>query len=475
MVAAIEAFATSVSSVLFYEIFGIPFLVAWFVCGALFFTFRLGFINIRLIPHALEICFKNTYAEDAPGEITSRQAFASAVSATVGLGNISGVAVAVGMGGPGAVIWMTIAGFFAMSLKFAEVTMAHKYRHFSPQGKVRGGGFYFLTNSLQDKPYVMLGMSLAALFALFCILGSLGGGNMFQANQAVKMMVHSFGAIADTETLTYVLTSILTLVVGVTLIGGIQRIAKVASVLVPVMTVIYLFSAGIVLLVNISGIPAALFQMLTLAFDWNAAGGGIVGTIAIGLQRASFSNEAGLGSAPIAHSVTKTNEPVREGCVALLEPFIDTMVICMITGLLITVTGVYSNEKLEGVVMTSHAFETVFPWFPGILSVCVVLFAFSTIITWSYYGESAFSYLFGEKNIRVFHLIYCGATFFGGISTLTLVVKLSDLFMLSMGIPNLIGLYILSSELKRDLDSYFERLRNGSFAAAKVTPPSTKA
>ena len=468
MISAIEAFATAISSVLFYEIFGIPFLVAWFVCGALFFTFRLGFINIRLIPHALELCFKNTYVEDAPGEITSRQAFASAVSATVGLGNISGVAVAVGMGGPGAVIWMTIAGFFAMSLKFAEVTLAHKYRYLSPQGKVRGGGFYFLTNSLQNKPYVLLGTGLAGMFALFCILGSLGGGNMFQANQAVKMMVHSFGLTSNPDTLTYVLTGLLTLMVGVTLIGGIKRIAKVASILVPIMTVIYLFSAGIVLMVHIAQIPHAFFQMLALAFDWQAAGGGVVGTVAIGLQRASFSNEAGLGSAPIAHSVTKTNEPVREGCVALLEPFIDTMVICLITGLLITVTGVYHDSSLEGVVMTSRAFETVFPWFPVVLSLCVVLFAFSTIITWSYYGESAFCYLFGEKNIRVFHLLYCGATFFGGIATLNLVVKLSDLFMLSMGIPNLISLYILSSELKRDLDSYFDRLRTGQFVTAKV-------
>jgi len=451
------------SSILFYNtpLINMPFLVLWLLIGGVFFTLKLGFVNIRLFGHAFGVVRGRYTNKDDKGEISHFQALAAAVSATVGLGNIAGVALAVAVGGPGAVIWMVFAGFLGMSSKFAEVTMGQKYRKFDENGHVSGGAFHYLKDGLAEKGHVKLGKVLAVIFAFCCIGGALGGGNMFQANQAVSILTHSFDAL---EKLDMVLALFFSVSVGIVLIGGIKRIARVAEATVPFMAFIYLSAALVVLFVNAEKIPAAFALMFSSAFTWEAGGGGMLGAIIQGVKRAAFSSEAGLGSAPIAHAAAKSKLPVREGSVALLEPFIDTVIICFMTGLVITVTGVYTDSSIEdGVLLTSNAFATVIDWFPMVLSVAVVLFAYSTMITWSYYGDRAWSYLFGRKYITLYHIIFVTTTFTGGIVSLKVAIDFSDLLLLSMAIPNLIGLYILSGDIRKDTDDYIKSLKEGEF------------
>lgn len=462
-VSGLWSFVNFLNAILFFEIFSFPLLVLWLIIGGLFFTIYLNFINIRLFGHAVQVVRGKYSKKSDPGEVTHFQALAAAVSATVGLGNIAGVAVAVTMGGPGAVIWMVIAGLFGMTTKFAEVTLGQKYRTIDKKtGKVSGGAFLYLSQGLKEQKLPKLGKLLAGVFAVFCIGGSLGGGNMFQSNQAVKILAGTFPSLSGVD---YVIALVLAVSVGMVLIGGIRRIAHVAEKIVPLMAFIYLGSALVVLAVNIDHLTSAIAFMFKDAFSGMAVGGGIVGALIAGVKRATFSNEAGLGSAPIAHAAARTKEPVREGCVALLEPFIDTVVICFMTGLVITVSGVYQDKSIEGgVLLTAAAFSTVADWFPIVLSVAIVLFAYSTMITWSYYGERAWGYLFSQKSISVYHIIFCSATFLGGvIDDIDLIVNLSDLLMLSMAIPNLIGLYILAPKIKKMLNSYTKKLQSGKF------------
>lgn len=472
----IETIVNSLSNILFYKIYGFPFLVLWLVAGGVFFTVRLGFINFRLFGHAIRVVRGKYSSGDEPGEVSHFQALVAAVSATVGLGNIAGVAIAVSIGGPGAVVWMAFAGLLGMSTKFAEVTLGQFYRKIDKDGKVSGGAFYYLRDGLRDLNLAGFGKVLAVLFAILCILGSLGGGNMFQSNQTVSIMVNSFSFFSNLD---WVIALVLAVAVGTVLIGGIKRIALVAEAVVPLMALIYVGAALIVLAVNAENVPSAFVYMFTDAFTGDAIGGGILGAIIAGFKRAAFSNEAGLGSAPIAHSAARTNEPVREGCVALLEPFIDTVVICFITGIVITVTGVYDNyeEGVSGVLLTSKAFSTVIEWFPMILSLAVALFAYSTMITWSYYGERCWQFLFGKKSISIFHIIFCTATFIGGVlkDQIMLIVTFSDLMLLSMAIPNLIGLYILSGKVKKELDIYVQKLRDGQFTVYDKSGAALKA
>lgn len=448
----------ALGSVLFYPIFDLPFLVLWLIIAGVFFTLRLGFVNIRMFGHAIQVVRGKYSHKDDVGEVTHFQALAAAVSATVGLGNIAGVAVAVTLGGPGAVLWMVIAGFLGMSTKFAEVTLGQKYRKFNKKGRISGGAFYYLRDGLAEKGRPQLGKVLAILFAIFCVFGSLGGGNMFQANQSVAIFTETFSSLREVD---WLIAIALAVSVGIVLIGGIRRIAKVAQAVVPLMAFIYLSAGLVVLVVNAAHIPEAFIIMFKSAFSGDAITGGIIGAIIAGFKRAAFSNEAGIGSAPIAHAAAKSNTPVREGCVALLEPFIDTVVICFMTGLVITVTGVYQQEGVsDGVLLTSAAFRTVIDWFPMVLTLAVVLFAYSTMITWSYYGERAWEYLFGYKSVGVYHVIFITATFFGGIINLGIVIDFSDLLLLSMSIPNLIGVYLLSGDVKRELDAYIHKLKN---------------
>jgi AGCS family alanine or glycine:cation symporter len=358
---------------------------------------------------------------------------------------------------------MAIAGLLGMSTKFAEVTLGQKYRIIDKKtDKVSGGAFLYLSQGLKEQKLPKLGKLLAGLFAIFCIGGSIGGGNMFQSNQTVKILQGTFPSLGEID---YVIALVLAVSVGIVLIGGIKRIAKVAEKIVPLMAFIYLTAAVVVLIVNSDKLGSAIAFMFQDAFSGVAMGGGIIGALIAGVKRATFSNEAGLGSAPIAHAAARTKEPVREGCVALLEPFIDTVVICFITGLVITVSGVYEDKSIEGgVLLTSAAFATVADWFPMILSVAIILFAYSTMITWSYYGERAWEYLFSKKSIGVYHIIFCTATFLGGIiDNVGLIIDFSDLLLLSMAIPNLIGLYIMAPKIKKMLKDYQKKLYSGKF------------
>ena len=440
---------------------GFPLLVLWLVAGGLFFTVRLGGANFRLLPHALAVVAGKYESGTAKGEITSLQALLTAVSGTVGLGNIAGVAVGISIGGPGAVVWMIVAALFGTATKLAEVTIGHRYRELDEHGHYSGGAFHYLTRGLAERGHPKLGKALAVMFCICCIGGTLGGGNMLQSNQAVAILTHTFTPLAELD---WLLSLLLAASVAVILIGGIQRIAEVSSKIVPLMAVIYVSACLAVLWVNAALIPDAIALMLHHAFTPEAAGGGMIGAMAMGFRRAFFSNEAGVGSTPIAHAASKNPEAVREGCVALLEPIIDTVIVCTMTGLVIVTTGVYMDKANgEGVALTSAAFATVIDWFPQVLAVCVFLFAYSTMLTWSYYGERAWHYLFGPKWVKLYYAIFTMLTFFGGLSDLGMIVDFGDLILLAMAIPNLLGLYLMSGELRREVDSYLARLKAGEF------------
>ncbi|MDA0713360.1 MAG: alanine/glycine:cation symporter family protein, partial [bacterium] len=396
-----------------------------------------------------------------PGEITHFQALSSALSATVGLGNIAGVAVAVSLGGPGAVFWMIVAGFFGMSSKFAECTLGVMYRTLEPSGKVLGGPVRYLSHGLKEKNWPRLGKVLAGMFAVLCLGGSLGGGNMFQANQAFAAISNVVPGLSEHA---WIFGLIMVFCVGIVIIGGIRSISTTASFIVPFMCGIYIISSIIVLIVNGDKIPAAFALIFSSAFNFEAGFGGLVGVLMVGFQRAAFSNEAGIGSAAIAHSAVATKEPVREGIVALLEPFIDTIIICTMTSLVIIVSGVYDGKHGEGVNMASSAFATVMPWFPYVLAVIVFLFAYSTMISWSYYGDRCWAYFFGEKHIAVYHVIFLTFTFLGTVFSLGKVLEFSDLMVLGMALPNLIGVIVLSGKVKASLNDYWHRFSTGQMA-----------
>jgi len=441
-----------------------PLVVLWLLLGAVFFTLRMSFINLRAFGHAIEVT-KGAYDNpDDPGEISHFQALASALSATVGLGNIAGVAIAVGVGGPGAVLWMIFAGFLGMSSKFVECTLGQMYRTVDEQGRVMGGPMRYLESGLAEMGNAGLGKALAVIFALMCIGGSLGGGNMFQANQ-------SFAAVSEViplfEGRGWLYGLLLAVAVGAVILGGIKRIGMAAGIIVPVMCGIYVLAAAWILVANASEVPTAISIIVGEAFQPIAVGGGIVGVIVQGFKRAAFSNEAGIGSASIAHSAAATNEPVREGIVALLEPFIDTIIVCTMTGLVVVITGAYKMDTGDGVLMTSAAFESVLPWFPLVLSFAVVSFAFSTMISWSYYGERCVTYLFGEAASVPYKVVFLLCVFLGSVFKLGNVLDFSDLMVLGMAFPNILGAFMLSGKVRAALDDYWGRLQSGKMPRVK--------
>ncbi len=443
--------------VLFFEIAGFPLIVLWLICGSIFFTVQMGFINLRGLKHAVDIV-KGKYDDPHDdGEVTHFQALATALSGTVGLGNIAGVAIAVQTGGPGAVLWMTLAGFFGMSSKFTECTLAQKYRRVRPDGSIAGGPMYYISRPLSDMGLRPLGQGLAVLFAILCILGSFGGGNMFQANQ-------SYVAVANIipNTPNWLFGIIVAALVGVVIIGGISRIASVTDKLVPLMAVLYITACLWIILSNITQLPGAIATIFIEAFSPQAVGGGIIGVMVQGIRRSAFSNEAGVGSAAIAHSAARTDEPLREGIVALLEPLIDTIIICNMTALVIVITGTYRDSSIgDGVLLTSRSFATIADWFPILLAIAVALFAFSTMISWSYYGERAWEYLFGNSTILLYKALFVFFVFVGSVVNLGAVVDFSDMMILAMSIPNLIGCYLLSGVIVTELKDYMRRLNSG--------------
>lgn len=454
------------------NIFGLPLLVTWLIFGGIFFTLKLRFINIRLFKHAIDIARGRYMEHDAPGKVTQIQALFTAVAATVGLGNIAGVAIAISLGGPGAVIWMMIAAFFAMTMKCAEVILGQKYRKFDKNGHLLAGAFYYLEDGLKEKGMPKIGKILALLAAFLCIGGVIGGGLMFQANQSVAIIADSFamGSIAK-----LILVLALTGLVGLIIIGGISRIASFAEKIVPLMAVLYVLSCIVILTTNYENILGAVSLMFSSAFQGDAVYGGVIGAIIQGIKRSAFSNEAGIGSAPIAHAAGKTREPVREGTISLLEPFIDTVVICFMTGIVLVVTGVYKIEgAADGVLMTRDAFATVASWFPYVLSVMVFLFAFSTMLTYTFYGQQAWLYLTKGKGFIVCQIVSLVSIFIGGMINLGIVIDLADILFLSMAIPNLIGMYIMSNLIRNEVVNYMDRLKSGEFEALKKENMSKK-
>lgn len=441
----------------------LPLVVLWLIIGATFFTLRFRFINLRGFRHAID-CVRGRYTlPGETGEITHFQALSAALSATVGLGNIAGVAFAVGIGGPGAVFWMTIAGFLGMTSKFAECTLGLKYRIVRADGHVSGGGMHYLRAGLTSLGLPRLGAALSVIFAVMCIGGSFGGGNMYQANQSYAQISSVFPSLAGiTGAVLFGLT--LTLLVGIVIIGGIRRIGEVASTLVPFMCLSYILCGLLILATHAAAVPGAFATIVREAFSFEAGLGGFVGVLIQGFRRAAFSNEAGTGSAAIAHSAARTDEPLREGMVALLEPFVDTLIVCNMTGLVIVVTGAYAHpEAGTGIAMTSWAFASVFPWFPKLLSLIAFLFAYSTMISWSYYGEQCWAHLFGVRSILLYKVSFLAFTWLGAIFQANAVVNFGDMMILGMAFPNLIGVMLLSGQIKADLDVYWRKLRAGEF------------
>ncbi|WP_209406213.1 amino acid carrier protein [Pseudozobellia sp. WGM2] len=437
----------------------IPFIVIWLVLGALFFTIRMGFINVRGFKHSIDLA-KGKYDDpDAPGQVTHFQALATAVSGTVGLGNIAGVAVAVSLGGAGATFWMIVCGLLGMSSKFVECTLGVKYRDILPDGRVFGGPMNYLRYGLEKRNMKGFGKVLAGLFAVLAIGASFGGGNMFQANQSFEQLSGQFPVLVGNGFWFGILTAIL---VGVVIIGGINSIAKVTGRVVPIMASVYIIAALAVIIMNIQNIGPAFSAIVDGAFSPSALKGGIIGVLVVGFQRAAFSNEAGVGSAAIAHSTAKTNNPPSEGFVALLEPFIDTVVVCTLTALVLIFTGMHEVEGLAGAQLTSDAFGSQISWFPYVLALAVFLFAFSTMISWSYYGMRAWTYLFGKskKSEMVYKILFLIFVVVGASVSLGAVLDFSDMMILAMSFPNIIGLYIMSGEVKTDLREYWTKLKS---------------
>ena len=453
-----------------------PWIVAWLVVAATIFTVYFGLIQFRAFPHSISLV-KGDYSDpNDAGEVSHFQALATALSGTVGLGNIAGVAVAVGIGGPGATFWMILAGLMGMASKFTECTLGVKYRNEYEDGTVSGGPMYYMTKGFAERG-LPAGKFMAVLFSVFCILGALGGGNMFQANQAHAQITNVVGDFPG-----WITGIVFAVIVFAVIVGGLKSIASVTEKVVPFMGVLYVLTALVIILMNANMIGWAFGQIFAGAFTGLGVAGGMVGALIQGFKRAAFSNEAGVGSAAIAHSAVRTKEPITEGFVSLLEPFIDTVVICTMTALVIIITGqlvsdpatglylldeggatIQTIDGNKGVALTSAAFSASFGWFKYVLAIAVILFAFSTMISWSYYGLKAWTFLFGEGHTKelVFKVIFCIFVVIGASANLGPVIDFSDAAIFAMAVVNIVALYCLMPIVKRELDSYLSRLKSG--------------
>lgn len=466
--------ASAIGQIVFFKIslFGanLPVVVLWLVIGAIFFTIRMGFINISGFKHAIELVRGDWSDPKGHGEVSHFQALATAVSGTVGIGNIGGVAVAVTVGGAGATFWLIVAGFLGMSTKFVECTLGVKYRTENEDGSVSGGPMYYLKKGFEERGMGGFGKFMGTFYAIGIFIGALGIGNMFQSNQAYVQLNYVTGGALDG--LGWLVGLVMAVVVFSVIVGGIKSIARVTEKIVPFMAVFYCVFAIIVILMNFSSIPQAIANIFTGAFTGEGVAGGALGAMIIGFQRAVFSNEAGIGSASIAHAAVKTNEPVTEGYVSLLEPFIDTIVICTITALVIGTSQVADPNfagDATGVAMTSAAFERQLSWFPLPLAFAAVLFAFSTMISWSYYGLKGWTYLFGEGMTGqvIYKIIFCIFVALGCMVQLGPILDISDALVFLICVPNILGLYFLAPIVKKELDSYRARMSSGEIKKFK--------
>lgn len=463
-----------------FDAFPMPWIVAWLLIGAVVITLYLGFIQFRGIATAFDVIRGKYSSEDDPGEIPHYQALTSALSGTVGLGNIAGVGAAVVLGGPGATFWMILAGLLGMATKFAECTLGVKYREIRPDGTVAGGPFMYLPVAFNKLPK-FLSVGLTGLFAVAILFFGVGGGNMFQANQTYSQIV----TVVDPDETGFLSSVggsllvgiILAAVVGAVIIGGMKSIGRVTSALVPLMGGVYVLACLVVIGTNVDQIIPAFGSILDGAFSAEGVTGGVIGALIVGLQRSAFSNEAGLGSAPIAHSTVKTRRPVSEGFVALFEPFIDTVVICTMTALTIVIadTAFYNETRQEvfategaheyggGVVVTSDAFGENISWFPMVLALAVALFAVSTLITWAYYGQRAWNYLFGETRVStlIYRIVFLFFTVMGALLTFGQVLEFADAFLFVCAFVNLLGVYFLLPVIKREMKEFLADRADG--------------
>ena len=465
--ALMRPLADAVSGFIFFSVpiagTDVPLIVIWLILGGLFFTAYLGLINVRGFSHSIKLVSGRYANSTDPGEITQFQALTTAVAGTVGIGNIAGVAVAISMGGPGATFWLIVAGLLGMSTKFAECTLGLRYRHIEADGTVAGGPMYYLERGLAERRWPKLGRGLGIFYAASMVIGCLGIGNMFQSNQAAAIFVDvSGGLFADQS---WLIGLALAALVGLVIIGGIQSIATTTARLVPGMALLYVLFALLIIVLNADRIPAAFQAIIDGAFSPEGVGGGLIGVMIIGFRRAVFSNEAGLGSASIAHATAKTPFPAAEGHVALLEPLIDTVVICTMTALVI-ITTVYTPELMQGdisgIELTTSAFASTVSWSPIPLSIAAILFAFSTMIAWSYYGLKAFAYLTGNRSWAnaIFKLVFLSFVVLGASVNLSALIDLSDALVFVVAIPNLLGLYLLAPIVKQELQRYETAIRS---------------
>lgn len=443
-----------------------PFMVIWLVLGAIFFTLRFRFINFRGIKHSIELVRGKYNDPTAVGEVTHFQALATAVSGTVGLGNIAGVAVAISLGGPGATFWLILAGLLGMSTKFVECTLGVKYREIEKDGSISGGPMQYLKKGFEKRGFKNVGKVLSVVYAFVIMLAAFAAGSMFQSNQAAAQLASVLEVDGMAKTFIGIGIAVL---VGVVIIGGLKGIAKVTEKVVPSMAGLYILMCIIVIGANISQIGDAFSLIIDGAFSPKAVYGGFLGVLVLGFQRAAFSNEAGLGSASIAHSAAKTKHPVAEGFVALLEPFIDTVVVCTLTALVLIFTGTYEGQEATGSALTAVAFGKVIPGASIFLTIAIFLFAFSTILTWSYYGVQAAQSLFGESKIvsNIFKIVFLLTVVLGASIGLGAVIDFADMMFLTLAIPNLIGLYLMSGEVAKDLKEYFAKVKSGEIAKTK--------
>jgi len=469
--AAMQPITDAVAGFIFFEVsvFGaqLPLIVLWLIAASTFFTFYFKFLSLRGFKHAFELLRGDFSKSDHSGELSHFQALATAVAGTVGIGNISSVAIIISLAGPGATFWLMLAGFLGMSTKFAECVVGVKYRKINPDGSISGGPMYYLEQGLKERNLAWLGKPMGYFYALAIVVGCMGIGNMFQSNQAFEQFVvvtgGDTGFFADKG---WLFGGILACLVAIVIIGGIKSIARVTSRLVPFMALTYVLGSLTVIFLNADRIPWAVSAIATEAFSPTAMSGGMLGVMIMGFQRAVFSNEAGIGSAAIAHSAVKTHEPVTEGFVALMEPFIDTVVVCTLTALVI-LTTVYEPELagagMQGIELTSRAFGSTLSWSTVPLSIIAMMFAFSTLLSWSYYGLKGWTYILGEsaKVEIVFKAIFCLFAALGCMIQLDAVLDFSDALVFVIALPNILGLYILAPIVKKELKSYQARVKNG--------------
>lgn len=431
----------------------LPFVVIWLIGAAVFFTIRLGFINLRGFGHAVRLVRGDYSQATAEGDVSHWGALSTALSGTVGVGNVAGVALAISLGGPGAAFWMVVAGFLGMTTKFVECTLAVKYRRRNADGSFSGGPMYFLPIAFSRLGLRRAGVAAAGFFAVATVFGST---SLFPINQAYVQFSYVSGLEGGLA-----FGIVIAVLVGLVIIGGIRSIAKVTGILVPIMCGSYILAALAVILSHAADLPGVVGIILADAFSLGAVGGGFVGSLIIGFQRAAYSGEAGLGSAAIAHSAARTSDPIAQGFVALLEPFFDTVVVCSLTALVIVSTGLHTASDLEGIEIASAAFASVFPWFPPLLALTIILFAISTLIAWAYYGERAWGYLFGETPRRrlLFKALFLSIVAVAPTFSIIEAIRFLDAMIFAMAFPNICALYLFSGEIAADLKAYWAKVR----------------